>query len=228
MAIRCSARQNFFDSSRVFGFDIRSGEVEHPLAISELDKHFTEGEIMQESSQVKNDKASTQQSDKKPYATPQLTRHGMIEDFTKQSNPGPSGVPITATSDRNLKENFAPVDIHNVLEKLAQVRVSTWNYKSDSRDVRHIGPMAQDFAKAFGVGDSDRVIHVVDSGGVTMASIQAAVYQNGAGPEPAHRRPRSRSARLRRSGRGRLNSPFTASTLMQFQPPLMRGFFFRG
>ena len=128
---------------------------------------------MQESNQIKTDRNSTQQNEKKLYVTPRLTRHGVVEDLTKQTIPGPSQV---VRSDRNLKENFASVEVRNVLEKLAQVRVSTWNYKTDSKDIRHIGPMAQDFAKAFGVGDSDRVIHNVDSGGVAMASIQA-LYQ---------------------------------------------------
>jgi Chaperone of endosialidase len=130
---------------------------------------------MQESNQIKTDRNSTQQTERKPYGKPELTRHGVVEDLTQ--------VPTVLTpsqilelSDRNMKENFASVDVRNVLEKLAQVRVSTWNYKTDSKDVRHIGPMAQDFAKAFGVGDSDRVIHNVDSGGVAMASIQA-LYQ---------------------------------------------------
>src|SRR5258708_4061160 len=125
-----------------------------------------EGEPMKDSVEVKTEKASDQQAEKKPYVTPELTRHGAVEEMTKLiPNPGSSQV----TSDRNLKENFTPVDVCAVLEKLAQIRVSTWNYKSDSRNVRHIGPMAQDFARAFGVGDSDRVIHNVDSGGVTMA-----------------------------------------------------------
>jgi hypothetical protein len=33
--------------------------------------------------------------------------------------------------------------------------------------------MAQDFARAFGLGDSDRRIHTVDADGVLMASVQA-------------------------------------------------------
>ena len=129
---------------------------------------------MQESNQLKTDQKSTQQAEKKPYGKPELTRHGMVEDLTKQIIPNPSQ--ILDVSDRNLKENFVAVDVSEVLEKISQVSISTWNYKADSKEVRHIGPMAQDFAKAFGVGDSDRVIHTVDSGGVAMASIQA-LYQ---------------------------------------------------
>jgi hypothetical protein len=36
-----------------------------------------------------------------------------------------------------------------------------------------MGPMAQDFHAAFGLGADDRHIHVLDSSGVALASIQA-------------------------------------------------------
>jgi hypothetical protein len=129
---------------------------------------------MQQSRELKADQSSPQQPEKKPYVTPELTQHGTVKESTQETTISPSQ--IINLSDRNLKENFAPVDVSSVMEKLAQVQVSTWNYKSDSSDIRHIGPMAQDFARAFGVGDSDRVIHTVDSGGVTMAAVQA-LYQ---------------------------------------------------
>jgi hypothetical protein len=51
--------------------------------------------------------------------------------------------------------------------------ISTWSYKSDDRDVRHMGPMAQDFRAAFGLGDTDRAYHPIDAHGVTLAAIQA-------------------------------------------------------
>ena len=43
----------------------------------------------------------------------------------------------------------------------------------DDATVRHLGPMAQDFAAAFGLGDNDQVINVVDANGVLMVAIQA-------------------------------------------------------
>lgn len=36
-----------------------------------------------------------------------------------------------------------------------------------------LGPMAQDFAAAFGLGDTDRQIFLLDATGVCMAAIQA-------------------------------------------------------
>ena len=50
--------------------------------------------------------------------------------------------------------------------------VKTWNYKTQAADIRHIGPMAQDFKAAFGVGESDTGITTVDADGVALAAIQ--------------------------------------------------------
>ncbi len=76
-------------------------------------------------------------------------------------------------SDRNLKENVAAVDNHSILDKVAQLPIREWNYKQQDASIRHIGPMAQDFAATFGVGEDDRRINPVDANGVTLASIQA-------------------------------------------------------
>ncbi len=48
-----------------------------------------------------------------------------------------------------------------------------WNLKSQDPSIRHIGPMAQDFAAAFGVGEDDRHITASDADGVAFAAIQA-------------------------------------------------------
>jgi hypothetical protein len=74
--------------------------------------------------------------------------------------------------DRNQKENLQTVDAKEVLEKVAAMPVSTWNYKSQEASVRHMGPMAQDFKTAFGVGESDTGITSVDADGVALAAIK--------------------------------------------------------
>ena len=80
---------------------------------------------------------------------------------------------VALTSDRNAKENFASVDSQAVLAKVASLPVTEWNYKTDSKGVQHIGPMAQDFQAAFGMnGGDDKHISVVDEGGVALAAIQ--------------------------------------------------------
>jgi hypothetical protein len=78
----------------------------------------------------------------------------------------------STVSDRNLKDNFTPVDGQEVLARLADVPISTWNLKSQDASIRHMGPMAQDFSAAFGLGESDTAISTVDADGVALAAIQ--------------------------------------------------------
>jgi hypothetical protein len=78
----------------------------------------------------------------------------------------------TSLSDRNAKENLFAVDAAAVLDKVAALPLSIWNYKTQSDTVRHIGPMAQDFKAAFGVGETEKGISTVDADGVALAAIQ--------------------------------------------------------
>jgi hypothetical protein len=78
---------------------------------------------------------------------------------------------FVSSSDRNVKENFTPVQPRGVLEKVAALPLTSWNYKADS-GTRHLGPMAQDFYAAFGVGPDDKHIATVDADGVALAAIQ--------------------------------------------------------
>ena len=78
----------------------------------------------------------------------------------------------STVSDRNLKENVASVDGQEVLARLAQVPITSWNYKSQDAAIRHMGPMAQDFYGAFGLGEDDTHISTVDADGVALAAIQ--------------------------------------------------------
>jgi hypothetical protein len=80
--------------------------------------------------------------------------------------------PLPPPSDRNLKENVVPIDPQRVLEQIAAVPISTWNFRSQDTDVRHMGPMAQDFQAAFGLGEDDRHISTIDADGVAFAAIQ--------------------------------------------------------
>jgi hypothetical protein len=78
---------------------------------------------------------------------------------------------VLLTSDRAAKENIDPIDASRVLERLAAMPISQWNYKQ-AKGERHIGPMAQDFHAAFGLGEDDKHIAVVDEAGVALAAIQ--------------------------------------------------------
>ncbi|HVF58874.1 MAG TPA: tail fiber domain-containing protein [Thermoanaerobaculia bacterium] len=77
---------------------------------------------------------------------------------------------VYSPSDRNLKKDIVPVR-HDVLAKLAAVPISTWTYKTD--DVLHMGPMAQDFSAAFGLGIDDKHVSPMDMAGVSLAAVQA-------------------------------------------------------
>jgi hypothetical protein len=83
----------------------------------------------------------------------------------------------TSLSDRNAKENFDRVDAKWILTKVAAMPVMTWNYKTQDESIRHIGPTAQDFKKAFGVGESDTGITTVDADGVAFVAIQGLVEE---------------------------------------------------
>ena len=75
------------------------------------------------------------------------------------------------TSDRNAKARFTPVNTRDVLTKLAAVPIATWAY-TNAPGIRHIGPVAQDFAAAFAVGEDEKHIATVDADGVALAAIQ--------------------------------------------------------
>jgi trimeric autotransporter adhesin len=75
-------------------------------------------------------------------------------------------------SDRNRKTAFATVNPLEVLAKVAAMPVQSWRYTNETDIVRHLGPTAQDFKAAFGLGTDDKSIGTVDEGGVALAAIQ--------------------------------------------------------
>ena len=77
-----------------------------------------------------------------------------------------------AISDRNLKTDFGAINPAEVLARLAALPVQSWRYTNELAQVRHIGPMAQDFMQTFRLGDNDRIIGYVDENGVALAAIQ--------------------------------------------------------
>lgn len=74
-------------------------------------------------------------------------------------------------SDRNQKEEITGISYSNVLQAIRDMPIYEWQYKGQDR--RHIGPMAQDFHKAFGLGDDDTTIAAIDADGVALAAIRA-------------------------------------------------------
>jgi hypothetical protein len=78
----------------------------------------------------------------------------------------------SSVSDRAVKTAIVPLDDAAILAKVASLPVSEWSYAAQGTGVRHMGPMAQDFRAAFGVGEDDRHIATIDEGGVALAAIK--------------------------------------------------------
>jgi hypothetical protein len=77
-------------------------------------------------------------------------------------------------SDRNRKMDFLGVDGEDVLARLRYVPVTTWRYRDEvDRSTLHIGPMAQDWHRAFGFTTDDHTINMSDFDGVNLAAIKA-------------------------------------------------------
>jgi hypothetical protein len=75
-------------------------------------------------------------------------------------------------SDRNIKTDFSTVQPGEILAKLMELPIQHWRFTNEVESVRHLGPTAQDFKKAFDLGASDKTIGTVDESGVALAAIQ--------------------------------------------------------
>lgn len=79
----------------------------------------------------------------------------------------------TTLSDVASKADFAEADHHDILEKVTELPTKTWRYVAENESIRHLGPTAQDFHEAFGLGGDPKGIDTVDADGVALASIKA-------------------------------------------------------
>ena len=75
-------------------------------------------------------------------------------------------------SDRHYKDHMRAVDARLVLDRLLDLPITTWNWKSQDAAVLHMGPTAQDFHAAFGLGETPTMINTVDVSGVALAAIK--------------------------------------------------------
>src|SRR3954452_15524961 len=77
-------------------------------------------------------------------------------------------------SDRNRKQDFLAVNGEDILSRVRALPVSTWRYRDEAdRSTLHIGPMAQDWHRAFGFTTDDHTINMSDFDGVNLAAVQA-------------------------------------------------------
>lgn len=86
--------------------------------------------------------------------------------------PAGSGT-FSCSSSRTIKENFLAVNGEDVLAQVRATPVSTWNYIAEGRQVRHLGPVAEDFAQSFGLGVGNASIGLGDIDGVNFAGVKA-------------------------------------------------------
>jgi len=84
---------------------------------------------------------------------------------------------LTENSDVNAKTAIMDINPEEILGLVSELPVSQWEYK-DARGETHIGPMAQDFYAAFGLGASETGISTIDTAGVALVAIQALVDRN--------------------------------------------------
>lgn len=81
-----------------------------------------------------------------------------------------AGMAMMAFSSKELKENKKPV--RGALQAIKSMPVESWDYKEGVSDGgSHVGPYAEDFQKATGLGDGT-MINMVDAMGVSMKATQ--------------------------------------------------------
>ncbi len=100
-----------------------------------------------------------------------------------------------STSDRRLKAHFRPLAGERVLARLAHLPIREWNYVTQDATIRHLGPTAQGFQAAFGLGESPRQISTVDADGIALAALRAVEARTRA-VDKAHRDRRREVAEL--------------------------------
>jgi len=115
-----------------------------------------------------------------PTANNQVVMRGCggIKLFTNQgltagAELAAGGSSWSMVSDRNRKELFEAVDFERLLANIRELPITTWNYKAEGRDTRHIGPMAQDWHRIFAFSRDSLTINTGDLDGVNLAGVKA-------------------------------------------------------
>jgi Collagen triple helix repeat (20 copies) len=80
------------------------------------------------------------------------------------------GANWNCSSDRNLKEHFEAVDLDLLLRRIDAMPVFTYQMKHSRLPIRYLGPTAQDFKAAFGLGNGDTMINTANAQGVALAA----------------------------------------------------------
>jgi len=83
----------------------------------------------------------------------------------------------TSFSTKTAKSDIEPVNGPDALAAVESLDIATWRYDAEDEDIRHMGPMAEDFHDAFGLGHDEQRISNVDADGVALAAIQGLSQQ---------------------------------------------------
>lgn len=81
-------------------------------------------------------------------------------------------IEFTALSSRTSKEGVEPVEPMAILSLVRALGIHTWSYIHDPQSTPHLGPMAEDFFAAFGLGSTERRLSLADVTGVLLAAVQ--------------------------------------------------------
>lgn len=84
---------------------------------------------------------------------------------------GVGGAVLPFFSDKNMKTDIKPIK-GSFVKKLKELPLYTWKYKGEK--VTHLGPIAQEFKRKFGIGDG-KTLHPADIMGVVLASQKEAL-----------------------------------------------------
>jgi trimeric autotransporter adhesin len=85
----------------------------------------------------------------------------------------PGGSSWASMSDVATREHFRDLDGGDVLAKLATMPIREWSHRAQDAAIRHVGPTAQDFHAAFGLGEDPLRISTVDAEGIALAAVKA-------------------------------------------------------
>ncbi len=99
--------------------------------------------------------------------------------------PGGSGWGVV--SDARMKENFRDLDDNDVLARIARMPIREWNYTTQDTGIRHVGPTAQDFHAAFGLGEDRLRINTIDADGIALRCHPGARSAHACGRRPSAR-----------------------------------------
>ena len=81
------------------------------------------------------------------------------------------GTQYLTGSSRDLKENFTPVNGRELLAKVVDMPLTSWNAKNDPEQ-RHIGPVAEDWWSYFELGPDNKHVSPTDIAGVALGAIK--------------------------------------------------------